>query len=103
MTIFVTVTRVALEEHWQPKVFGESALPMLESCRNAETEIWRLAGTVLKPEQQAELRRGIEAWHRQNPLPESLVAARAGFRFASRGGQPGQKGRTRQRVQPAQG
>ena len=77
MTVFVTVTRMALEEHWQPKVFGESALPMLESCRNAETEIWRLAGTVLKPEQQTELRQAIEVWHRQNPLPESVLAARA--------------------------
>ena len=29
MTVFVTVTRAALEEYWQPKVFGESAQPML--------------------------------------------------------------------------
>ena len=77
MTVFVTVTRVALEEHWQPKVFGESARPMLESCRNAETEIWRYAGTVLQPQQQAELRQAIEVWHRQNPLPQNVVAARA--------------------------
>ena len=58
MTVFVTVTRMALEEHWQPKVFGESAQPMLEYSRSAETEIWRLAGTVLTPQQQAELRAG---------------------------------------------
>jgi len=77
MTIFVTVTRMALEEHWQPKVFGEAARPMLESCRNAETEIWRLAGMVLTSEQQAELRRAIEAWHTANPQPESVLAARA--------------------------
>ena len=83
MTIFVTVTRLALEEHWQPKVFGESGRPMLESSRNSETEIWRLAGTVLTPEQQTELRRAIEAWHSQNPQPESVLAARA-VGFASR-------------------
>ena len=77
MTVFVTVTRMALEEHWQPKVFGESARPLLEYSRNAEAEIWELAGTVLTPEQQTELRRGIAAWHSRNPLPESLVAARA--------------------------
>ena len=77
MTVFVTVTRMALEEHWQPKVFGESARPLLEYSRNAEAEIWGLAGTVLTPEQQTELRRGIAAWHSRNPLPESLVAARA--------------------------
>ena len=83
MTIFVTVTRLALEEHWQPRVFGESGRPMLESSRNSETEIWRLAGTVLTPEQQTELRRAIEAWHSQNPQPESVLAARA-VGFASR-------------------
>jgi hypothetical protein len=82
MTVFVTVTRMALEEYWQPKVFGESARPLLEYSRNAEAEIWGLAGTVLTPEQQAELRRGIATWHSKNPLPEGLVAARA-LGFAS--------------------
>ena len=83
LTVFVTVARMALEEHWQPKVFGESALPMLESCRDAETEVWRLAGAVLSSEQQRELRQSIAAWHRQNPLPESVLAANA-LGFASR-------------------
>src|SRR6267154_6344261 len=82
MTIFVTVTRMALEEYWQPKIFGDSALPMLESCRNAEAEIWRFIGKVLSAEQQTELRRAIEAWHRTNPQPESVLAARA-LSFAS--------------------
>lgn len=82
MTVFVTVTRMAIEEYWQPKVFGESARPLLDYSRNAEAEIWALAGTVLTPEQQAELRRGIATWHSKNPLPEGLVAARA-LGFAS--------------------
>ena len=74
MTVFVTMMRTALEERWQPGVFGESARPMLESARNGETEIWRLVGTILTPEQQAELRRSIDLWHSQNPLPESVLA-----------------------------
>jgi hypothetical protein len=74
MTVFVTMMRTALEERWQPEVFGESARPMLESARNGETEIWRLVGTILTPEQQAELRRSIAVWHSQNPLPESVLA-----------------------------
>ena len=77
MTILVTVTRAAMEEYWQPKVFGESAQPMLEGCRFAETDIWRFASTVLKPGQQTELRKAIEVWRRQNPMPESVMAARA--------------------------
>jgi hypothetical protein len=82
LAVSVTVMRAALEDYWQPKVFGESARPMLESCRNAETDIWQLAGTVLKLEQQAELRRAIEVWRRQNPEPEKVLAARA-LGFAS--------------------
>ena len=77
ITIFVTVTRMALEEYWQPKVFGNSAQPMLDSCRNSETEIWRVTATVLSPQQLAELHKAIEEWHRQNPQPESVLAARA--------------------------
>ena len=77
MTIFVTATRMSVEEQGLTNVFGNSTLPMLESCRSAEAEIWQLAGTVLKPEQQAELHKAIRAWHQQNPLPEDVLAARA--------------------------
>jgi len=77
MTIFVTATRMAVEEHWRPEGFGEAGRPMLESCRISETQIWRLAGAVLTLEQQAELHRAIEVWHRQNPNLENVWAARA--------------------------
>lgn len=82
MTIFVTGTRMALEDHFLPTVFGESARPMLEFSRNAEPQIWRLAESVLTPEQTAELRQTIETWHRQNPLRDSVVAKRV-FGFAA--------------------
>ena len=91
MTIFVTVTRAALQEYWQPKVFGASAQPMLESCQNAETDIWRFASQVLNPVQQAELRAAIEAWRRQNPMPESVLSVRA-VGFASQVAQANQTG-----------
>ena len=77
MTVFVTVMRTALEARWQLGTFGESVQPILETCRNSETNIWQLASKVLKPEQQAELRQAIEVWRRRNPLSESLLAARA--------------------------
>ncbi len=83
MTVFVTVMRMTLEDYWQPKVFGKSALPMLAYSRSAEADIWKLAGKVLKPEQQTDLRQSIAAWHHQNPLRESLVALRS-LDFASR-------------------
>jgi hypothetical protein len=91
MTVFVTVMRMTLEDYWQPKVFGKSALPMLAYSRSAEADIWKLAGKVLKPEQQTDLRQLIAGWHRQNPLRESLVALRS-LDFASRVEALGQNG-----------
>ena len=82
MTIFVTVTRLALEEHWAPNVFGDSAAPLLNSSRISETNIWHIAASVLTPGQLEELRQAIRVWHDHNPLPESLLAARA-VSFAS--------------------
>jgi hypothetical protein len=75
MTAFVSVTRRAIEDYWQPKIFGESAQPILESCRDSETNIWRLAASVLTPNQQAELRAAIEAWCRENPPGENALAS----------------------------
>src|SRR5258707_9334715 len=75
MTVFVTVMRASLEEHWLPKIYGESARPMLESCQNSETEIWQLAAEVINPEQQAELRDAIEKCRTQNPAPNNAVFA----------------------------
>jgi hypothetical protein len=77
MTAFVTVIRESVEEYWAPKVFGESAQPMLDTCRIAEKKIWLVAGKMIKPEQQEELRAAIEAWCRQHPQPDSVLAARA--------------------------
>ncbi len=77
MTVFVTETRMAVEDHWMPNVFGESAGTLLENSRTSETEIWRLVATVLQPEQQVELREAIAAWHRQHSAPTDLPMARA--------------------------
>jgi hypothetical protein len=77
MTAFVTVIRTSLEEHWQPEIFGKPAEDLVASCRQAETEVWTLAGTVLKPAQLTELRQAIKVWCEQNALPENVLAARA--------------------------
>jgi hypothetical protein len=91
MAVFVALMRAAVESYWQPKVFGESAQPLLNSCRNAETQIWRIASTVLKPEQQAELRQAIEVWRRQNPHSGDMLASRP-LGFASEVAQANQAG-----------
>ncbi len=77
MTVFIAEARMALEEHWQPKVFGASAQTLLDYCRLAEAEIWRATDKVLKPEQQAALREAIQVWHRESSMPENLLVARS--------------------------
>lgn len=76
MTAFVTVTRMSIEQYWQPKAFGDSVQPMLENCRFAETEIWRIASTALTPQQLAQLREAIETWHRSQPSPAAMLGTR---------------------------
>lgn len=77
MTVLVTVMRTAAEERWQSGISGGTLQPLLESFRNAEDQIWRFASQVLNDEQQAELRGAIDVWRKQNPLPESVLGARA--------------------------
>lgn len=77
LTVFVTVTRIALEDHWQPKEFGASAEPMLGSCRGVETNLWLFAGRMLTVTQQVELRAAIQNWRDHNPQPENVLGARA--------------------------
>jgi len=77
LTTMVTATRVAVETQLQPDRFGVSGLPLLESCRSAEVEIWQLAARVLSKPEQDELRATIEEWTRKHPLLEDLLTARA--------------------------
>ncbi len=77
MTVFATLIRNMVENYWIPNVFGESARPLLTACQNDEKEIWRIANTILTQQQKDELRQSIETWQKANPLPESVLAARA--------------------------
>jgi hypothetical protein len=77
MTVLVTAVRISLEDHWQPKIFGDSARSMLDAARSSETNIWVLAGSVLDSKQQEELRQAIAAWRKEHPNPEKLMGVRA--------------------------
>jgi hypothetical protein len=65
MMVLTTVTRIRAENYWLPKVYGESARPILEALRAQESQTWEYAKTILKPEQQAELRDAIESWREE--------------------------------------
>ena len=82
MTTFVTAARFTLEAYTQPELYGDSAQPLLEVCRQSETNVWQMSDAVLKPEQQVELRDWVAAWCRQNPSLEGDLTLRA-LRFGS--------------------
>jgi hypothetical protein len=77
LTVFFTVTRSTLEERPQVEAFGDSAQLVLDACRNAETNLWRMVTNLLTKEQETELRGAIETWHRENPQPQILLTPRA--------------------------
>lgn len=76
MAAFVTVTRMALEEHWVPNVFGDSARPMLVSCQNGETNVWHLVSRAFSNDQQVQLRDAIQTWRAMNPISDRMLGAR---------------------------
>ncbi len=74
MIVLTTVTRIRVEKYWLPKVYGESARPILEALQAQESQIWEYAGAVLKPEQQTELREAIEAWRKERASRPTSVS-----------------------------
>ncbi|MGH8610064.1 MAG: hypothetical protein ACREX9_22445, partial [Gammaproteobacteria bacterium] len=75
MIVLTTVTRIRVENYWLPKVYGESARPILEGLRAQESQTWEYAKTVLKPDQQAELRGAIESWRKETASRPTSVSA----------------------------
>jgi uncharacterized protein YoxC len=67
MVIFITINRQDVETYWMPKVYGESARPLLNASLAMEKEIWRIAGTTMKPQHLEELRVTILAWRKTHP------------------------------------
>jgi hypothetical protein len=78
MVVFVTLTRIVVEEYWVPKVFGDEAKILVEVFRSNEAEIWSIAGKVLTPQQQKELRDSIRQWRGRDPDRVFVEAARFG-------------------------
>jgi len=75
--VLVSLTRITIEEYWIPQLYNDSARPLLAACEQAETDIWRIAATVLKPEQQKELRGAISAWSESHPDLRTALYTRA--------------------------
>jgi hypothetical protein len=66
MLVLTTMARMVIEEYGVP-TYGDVILPLLETQRSLETNAWTLAGGVLTPTQQQELRDLIKEWRAKNP------------------------------------
>lgn len=66
MLVLVTMARMVVEDYGV-ETYGNAILPLLNAQRQQETNAWILAGGVLKPSQQKELRDLIQEWRARHP------------------------------------
>ena len=66
MLVLVSMARMVVEDYGV-ETYGDAILPLLDAQRNLETNAWTLAGGVLKPSQEKELRDMIQEWRKKNP------------------------------------
>jgi hypothetical protein len=78
MLMFVTLSRMVVEDYWVPKVFGEQGMGLAKALRDMEEDIWSVGARVLDQEQQEELRGLIRKWREQHPDKQSVAAIRFG-------------------------
>jgi hypothetical protein len=77
MVVLIARSRMMVEAYWLPEVYGESARPFLETCREAETQLWQLAAPLLTTAQQEELRQTIHTLHQQDRNSQTFLPTQA--------------------------
>ena len=78
MVVLVSLERLAVEEHWNPTVFGEDGAGLLAALVRMEARIWTLADRVLTPEQRAQLKTAIDNWVDNNDISKAASFMRLG-------------------------
>jgi len=72
MLVFVTLSRMILEDRWRRERYPDYADGLLNAHKAMEQRIWSFAGELLTSEQISELRASLDAWHRDNPLQRAV-------------------------------
>ncbi len=67
LVTLATLSRAVVEDYFVGQAFGESARPLLETHRQLEAEAWAIARSMLKPEQEQQLRDLIAGWRAAHP------------------------------------
>ena len=90
MLVFATLSRMVIEDRWVGEAYGARAEGLLTTHKALESRAWSFAPSLLSPAQIVELRSGIEAWHRENPLGRVVPFIHLeDFAFASNATLPG--------------
>ena len=66
MLVLVSMARMVMDDFWVEN-YGDAILPLVKMQRRMETNTWQLAGGVLRPSQEQELRDLIQEWRVKNP------------------------------------
>ena len=66
LLVLTTMARMVVEEYGQ-QTYGDAIQPLLAAQCNLESNAWTMAGGVLKPAQEQELRGMIAEWRVKNP------------------------------------
>ena len=93
MIVLVTRSRMVVEAYWLPGVYGESARPFLDTCREVETQLWQIATPLLTADPQEELRQTIQTLHQQDSDPPIFLPIQA-LNFVTTVAKVGQKKRS---------
>ncbi len=78
MVVFVTLSRIVMEDYWVPQVFGDEGKRLLDTFRKVESDIWTIAAKVLTPQEQQELRGVIRDWRKSHPDQTDVIGVRFG-------------------------
>lgn len=78
MMVYVTLSRMLMEDYWVPTVFTEQGGILTKAFRDMEEDIWSVGARVLDPEQREELRGVIVKWREHNPDVHMVTGVRFG-------------------------
>ena len=64
LLMMTSAARMWVEDHWMPKVYGDSAKPLLQALSEREKEIWMYSRKVVPEKQLEELRTALDLWRK---------------------------------------
>lgn len=79
MLAFVELAKDACRAQWNVDTHGESGAAVTGAFEAAASDAWRIARTLLRPDEEAELRRIIREWQEDNPTVDVATIRLASF------------------------